>query len=207
MSRKHEVDDCPCIVDECSKGDTCRKWCMVDLCTKFHKIICKVHKASDWEEMKNALGKLDDFEDDLENAYEWLDNHKGDKQKSCSSRKKIGKLQKVCERLRDAYEDEFYGESSDDDDIWIDMEFDNHQMGIPRMEEKEVKKEVSQRSLEKPLDTPTLPLEYAHGVEEEHPLLEITPVMSLVDENCYPIDVEEKHVNITMMLFMWKRRG
>ena len=86
------------------------------------------------------------------------------------------------------------GESSEDDDIWIGMEFDNHQMGIPRMEEKEVQKEVGQRSLEKPLDTPTLPLECAHGVEEEHPLLKIMPVTSLVDENCYPIDVEEKHV-------------
>ena len=109
MSRKHEVDDCPCAIDECSKGDTCRKWCMFDLCMKFQKIIRKVHKASVWEEMKNALGRLADFEDDLENAYEWLDNHKGDRQKSCSSRKSIGKLQKACEKLRDASEDEFNG--------------------------------------------------------------------------------------------------
>ena len=132
-----------------------------------------MHKASTCKEINNALGRLADFEDDLENAYEWLENHKGDKQKSCSNRKSIGKLQKACEKLRDAFEDEFNGESSEDDDIWVGMEFDNHQMGIPRMEEKEVQKEVGQKSLEKPLDTPTLPLKCAHGVEEEYPLLKM----------------------------------
>ncbi|MCO5584119.1 hypothetical protein L7F22_038042, partial [Adiantum nelumboides] len=87
--------------------------------------------------MKNALQRLADFEDDLENAYEWLDTHKEDRKKSCSSRKSIGQLQKACEKLRDTFEDEFEGESSDDDDIWIGMEFENHQVGVTKMEEKE----------------------------------------------------------------------
>ena len=75
MSRKHEEEDCPCVVDECSKGDACRKWCMVDLCTKLQKISCKLHEASSYKKMKRALEKLDDFEDDLENAHYWLDDH------------------------------------------------------------------------------------------------------------------------------------
>ncbi|MCO5552836.1 hypothetical protein L7F22_006353 [Adiantum nelumboides] len=129
--------------------------------------------------MENALDKLDDLEYELEKAYEWLDDHKGDKRKSCSSRKKVCMLQKACERLRDAYEDEFEEESSDeDDDGWVCMESLVHQVGIPKMEEKETKKEADQKSLEEPLDNPILPLECAHGVEEEYPLLKITPILS-----------------------------
>ncbi|MCO5557576.1 hypothetical protein L7F22_011142 [Adiantum nelumboides] len=129
--------------------------------------------------MENALDKLDDLEYELEKAYEWLDDHKGDKRKSCSTRKKICMLQKACERLRDAYEDEFEEESSDeDDDGWVCMESLVHQVGIPKMEEKETKKEASQKSLEEPLDNLILPLECAHGVEEEYPLLKITPILS-----------------------------
>ncbi|MCO5578878.1 hypothetical protein L7F22_032725 [Adiantum nelumboides] len=164
MSRKHEADDCPCAV---SKGDACRKWCMVDLCTKFHRIIRKVQKASDLEEMKNALQRLFDFEDDLENAYEWLDTHKGDKKKSCSIKKSIGQLQKACEKLREISEDWFEGVSSDDDAIWIGMEFESHQVGVTKMEEKEVQKELGQESLKEPLATPDLPLEYAHAMTVE----------------------------------------
>ncbi|MCO5580250.1 hypothetical protein L7F22_034116 [Adiantum nelumboides] len=129
--------------------------------------------------MENALDKLDDLEYELEKAYEWLDDHKGDKRKSCSSRKKVCMLQKACERLRDAYEDEFEEESSDeDDDGWVCMESLVHQVGIPKMEEKETKKEAGQKSLEEPLDNLILPLECAHGVEEEYPLLKITPILS-----------------------------
>ncbi|MCO5596351.1 hypothetical protein L7F22_050412 [Adiantum nelumboides] len=129
--------------------------------------------------MENTLDKLDDLEYELEKAYEWLDDHKGDKRKSCSSRKKICMLQKACERLRDAYEDEFEEESSDeDDDGWVCMEPLVHQVGIPKMEEKETKKEAGQKSLEEPLDNLILPLECAHGVEEEYPLLKITPILS-----------------------------
>ncbi|MCO5579333.1 hypothetical protein L7F22_033188 [Adiantum nelumboides] len=129
--------------------------------------------------MENALDKLDDLEYELEKAYEWLDDHKGDKRKSCSSRKKVCMLQKACERLRDAYEDEFEEESSDeDDDGWVCMESLVHQVGIPKMEEKETKKEAGQKSLEEPLDNLILPLECAHGMEEEYPLLKITPILS-----------------------------
>ncbi|MCO5552875.1 hypothetical protein L7F22_006394 [Adiantum nelumboides] len=129
--------------------------------------------------MENALDKLDDLEYELEKAYEWLDDRKRDKRKSCSSRKKVCMLQKACERLRDAYEDEFEEESSDeDDDGWVCMESLVHQVGIPKMEEKETKKEAGQKSLEGPLDNLILPLECAHGVEEEYPLLKIIPILS-----------------------------
>ncbi|MCO5562965.1 hypothetical protein L7F22_016601 [Adiantum nelumboides] len=167
------------MVDECSKGESCKKWCMVRMGKKLQKVVQKLHKASCFEEMENALDKLDDLEYELEKAYEWLDDHKGDKRKSCSSRKKVCMLQKACERLRDAYEDEFEEESSDeDDDGWVCMESLVHQVGIPKMEEKETKKEAGQKSLEEPLDNLILPLECAHGVEEEYPLLKITPILS-----------------------------
>ncbi|MCO5567102.1 hypothetical protein L7F22_020787 [Adiantum nelumboides] len=129
--------------------------------------------------MENALDKLDDLEYELEKAYECLDDHKGDKRKSCSSRKKVCMLQKACERSRDAYEDEFEEESSDeDDDGWVCMDSLVHQVGIPKMEEKETKKETGQKSLEEPLDNLILSLECAYGVEEEYPLLKITPILS-----------------------------
>ncbi|MCO5570881.1 hypothetical protein L7F22_024610 [Adiantum nelumboides] len=183
MSRKHEADDCPCSVN--SMGDACRKWCVVDLYTKFHRIIRKVHKASDLGEMKNALQRLIDFEDDLENANEWLDTHKGDKRKSCSSRKSIGRLQKACKKLRETYKDQFEGESSDDDDIWISMEFESHQVGDIKMEEKEVQKELGQESLKEPLANPNLPLEYAHVVT-----VELLPNI-FTQEDLQPDDVVE----------------
>ncbi|MCO5612984.1 hypothetical protein L7F22_067257 [Adiantum nelumboides] len=69
------------------------------------------------------------------------EDHKGERRKSCSSMKKIRILQKACERLGDAYEDEFKMESSDDDDDdeRVYMLPLSHEMGIPKMEEKEVK--------------------------------------------------------------------
>ena len=57
-----------------------------------------------------------------------------------------------------------------------------------------MQKEVGQKILEEPLDTPILPLECAHGVEEEHPLLKFMPIMSLVDESWYEPNVEEKYI-------------
>ena len=80
------------MVDECSKGESCKKRCMARMCNKLQKVLKKLHRASCFQEMESALAKLDDLEDDLENAYEWLDDHKGDRHKSCSSRKKIGNL-------------------------------------------------------------------------------------------------------------------
>ncbi|KAI5054275.1 hypothetical protein GOP47_0030832, partial [Adiantum capillus-veneris] len=77
----------------------------------------------------------------------------------------------ACERLRDAYAAEFEDELSDDDDGWVGLETDIHHVGIPKMEEKEVQKELGQESLKLPLNTPTLPLQCAHRVETEYPLL------------------------------------
>ncbi|MCO5569012.1 hypothetical protein L7F22_022718 [Adiantum nelumboides] len=129
--------------------------------------------------MEGAFEKLNDFEDDLHNAFEWLENHKGERRKSCSSRKKVCILQKACERLRDAYENELKRESSGgDDDGCVYMLPLSHEMGIPKMEEKEVQKEADKKSLEEPLDTPILPLECAHEVEVEYPLIKFMRVMS-----------------------------
>ena len=86
------------------------------MCKKLQKVVQKLNKPSYFEEMESALDKLDDLAYELEKAYEWLDDHKGDRRNSCSSRKKIGNLQKACERLRDAYEDEFEEESSSNED-------------------------------------------------------------------------------------------
>ena len=124
MSWKHDEDDCPCVVDDCSMDNACRKWCMFDLCTKIQKISCKLHDASSYEKMQRALEKLDDFEEDLDNAYAYLDDHTGHRRKSCSSRKKVCILQEACERFRDAYKDAFKESSSDDDDDegWLYME-------------------------------------------------------------------------------------
>ncbi|MCO5604147.1 hypothetical protein L7F22_058307 [Adiantum nelumboides] len=79
----------------------------------------------------------------------------------------IGRLQKACEKLIETSEDQFKGESSDDDDIWIGMKFESHQVGVTKMEEKEVQKELGQERLEEPLATPNLPLEYAHTMTVE----------------------------------------
>ncbi|MCO5548680.1 hypothetical protein L7F22_002139 [Adiantum nelumboides] len=100
-------------------------------------------------------------------------------------------MPKNCSSMRDAYVAEFEDESSDDDDGWVGLEMDIHHVGIPKMEEKEVQKEEGQESLKLPLDTPTLPLECAHGVEMENPLLKLMSVLSLVNEIYYS---EEKHI-------------
>ncbi|MCO5596666.1 hypothetical protein L7F22_050734 [Adiantum nelumboides] len=140
---------------------------------------------------KVAWDKLEDSEDDLERAYEWLTNHNGKRRTSCSSRKEVRKLQEACDRLRDAYVAEFEDESSDDDDRWVGLEMDIHPVGIPKMEEKEVQKEVGPESLKFPLHTPTLPLECAHRVEMKNPLLKLMSVLSLVNEIYYS---EEKQI-------------
>ncbi|MCO5560736.1 hypothetical protein L7F22_014356 [Adiantum nelumboides] len=123
-------------------------------------------------------------------------DHKSKRRKSCSSRKKVCILQKACERLRDAYEDVFKMDSSDDDDDDDECVYMlplSHEMGIPKMEEKEVQKEVGKKSLEEPLDTPILPQECAHEVEVEHPLIKFMRVMSCAYEKS-DLVCEEKHV-------------
>ncbi|MCO5579696.1 hypothetical protein L7F22_033554 [Adiantum nelumboides] len=97
----------------------------------------------------------------------------------------------ACERLRDAYAAEFEDELSDDDDGWVGLETEFHHVGIPKVEEKEVQKEAGQESLKLPLDTSTLPLERAHRVETEYPLLKLMSVLSLVNEIYYS---EEKQI-------------
>ncbi|MCO5571907.1 hypothetical protein L7F22_025656 [Adiantum nelumboides] len=157
MRRKHEVEDCPCAVDECSEGDACSKCCMVDCDQNFKYLADECIKHQ-------------------------LMGH---------SRKEVRKLQEACERLRDAYAAEFEDELSDDGDGWVGLETDIHHVGIPKVEEKEVQKEVGQKSLKLPLDSPTLPLECAHRVEMEYPLLKLMSVLSLVNEIYY---LEEKQI-------------
>ncbi|MCO5599747.1 hypothetical protein L7F22_053854 [Adiantum nelumboides] len=129
-----------------------------------------------------AWDKLEDFEDDLETAYEWLTNHNRKRRTSCCSRKEVRKLQEACDRLRDAYVAEFEDESSDDDDGWVGLEIGIHHVGISKME---VQKEVGQESLKLPLDRPTLPLECARRVEMENSLLKLMSMLSLVNEIYY----------------------
>lgn len=57
--------------------DECKYWCMVDMCTKFHKIIKRFHKATSYERMKRAFENLDAFEDELEGAFEYHEDHEG----------------------------------------------------------------------------------------------------------------------------------
>ena len=57
-----------------------------------------------------------------------------------------------------------------------------------------MQQEVVQESLKEPLDTPRLPLEYAHGVGEVDPLLNVGPHMSFESEDYCAIVCEEKHV-------------
>ncbi|MCO5603693.1 hypothetical protein L7F22_057844 [Adiantum nelumboides] len=142
--------------------------------------------------MEGDFQKLCDFEDDLENAFEWLEDHKGERRKSCSSRKKVCFLQKACERLRDAYEDDFKMESSDDDECVYMLPL-SHEMGIPKMEEKEVQKEIGKKSLEEPLDTPIIIVECTHEVEVEHPLIKFMRVMSFAYGKGNLV-CEEKHI-------------
>ncbi|MCO5609542.1 hypothetical protein L7F22_063771 [Adiantum nelumboides] len=68
---------------------------------------------------------------------------------------------------------------------------DIHHVGMRKMEEKEVQKEVGQESLKLPLDTPSLPLDCAHRVKMKNPLLKLMSVLSLVKEIYY---LEEKQI-------------
>ncbi|MCO5584643.1 hypothetical protein L7F22_038574 [Adiantum nelumboides] len=96
--------------------------------------------------------------------------------------------------MKDAYAAEFEDELSDDDDRWVGLETDIHHAGIPKVEEKEVQKEVGQESLKLPLDIPTLSLECAHRVETECPLLKLMSVLSLVNEIYYSKEKQIIHI-------------
>ena len=166
LKREHGTDDCPYMSEECCMGDDCKKFCMVALCTKFHKIIIKFHKASTCEKMKRYKKKLEEFGEVPEDAFEYHEGHKGNRCKSCSSKKRVRMLEKACEKLREKYEDEF--ESSDDDDDYF-----SYQMGMPMIGVKGVQMGVSQESQQNPIDTPSPTLELAHGEVKNYPSKEV----------------------------------
>ena len=101
---------------------------------------------------------LEDFEDELESAYEYHNEHKGRRCRSCSSKKRVKIIEKSCEKMRDRYEDKF--DSDDKDYCFIYL------TAIPMIGVKEVHEGVSQESHQEALDTPSPTLELAHGVVE-----------------------------------------
>lgn len=88
------------------------------MCESLHKIIKKLCKASYFDELEKAREKLDRFQDFLESAYEWHDDHKRRRSRSCSSKKRVARLERACEALHEKYEDELEGDSSESDDEW-----------------------------------------------------------------------------------------
>ncbi|MCO5581297.1 hypothetical protein L7F22_035176 [Adiantum nelumboides] len=151
MSIEHETYGGTCMVDECSKGDACKYFCMADLCTKFLQDVKRCHKASSRGKFWVVEEKLDDLECLLEDALEYTYEYKGRRMKSCSTKKGIRCLQKACLHLRDKFEEEFgFDESNDDEDEeW------SYPMGVSTSQGKGVQVgRVSQRSHQEPTDTP-----------------------------------------------------
>ena len=142
----HITDECPYISEECCMGDDCKKFCMVHMCTKLHRIIKKFYTASSYEKVKRVFEKLEDFEDVLESAYEYHECHMGCRCRSCSSKKRVKMLIKSCTKLREKYEDKF--ESDDDDDDWL------VHCCMPVIEVKEIIEGKSQASQQNPRKTP-----------------------------------------------------
>lgn len=83
---------------------------MVDMCTKFHRIINKFHKVNSYEKMERAFEKLDAFEDDLDSAFEYHEDREGRRSRYCSSKKRVARLKKSCEELHERHEDELEGD-------------------------------------------------------------------------------------------------
>ena len=153
MKHSHGTIECPYMCEPCTKGDQCTKFCMVDLSTKLYKIISKLKHATkngSYGKMERVKEKLDSFEERLDDACEYHEMHKGRKKKTCSSKKRIARLQEACDALREKYEDEFESNSSEDeDDEW------GYPMGTLMSQGKGVQVEgVSQRSHQKSTDTP-----------------------------------------------------
>lgn len=101
LKHDHCMDECAFIFrdcsKDCSKGDECKYWCMVDLCTNFHKLINKFHKPNLYEIMEREFVKLDAFEDDLDSAFEYHEDPEWRRRRrSCSSMKRVEKLQEAC---------------------------------------------------------------------------------------------------------------
>ena len=100
--------------------------------------------------MERAREKLDAFEEMLDDAYAYHEKPQRKKKRTCSSKKRIARLQSACEVLHEKYEDEFESESSDDEEEeWI------YPLGVPLIEVKGVNMGVSQRSHQNPIETPT----------------------------------------------------
>ena len=155
----HVMGDCPDFFEHCTKGDVCKYFCMADLCTKFLKLMKRLHKASSREKLHVAKEKLDDLECLLDDALEYLSEHKGRKLKSCSTKKGMRCLQKACTYLEEKYEDRFDLDesSSDDEEEW------SYPMGVPVIEKKGVKEGVSQGSHQNPIQAPKPTLGFNHN--------------------------------------------
>ncbi|MCO5551246.1 hypothetical protein L7F22_004745 [Adiantum nelumboides] len=148
LKHDHVMGECPDFCEACTKGDVCKYFCMADLCTKFLKVVKRLLKASSREKMHVAKEKLDDLKCLLEDALEYLSEHKSRKVKSCSTRKGIRCLQKACEYLEEKYEKSSDWDESSDDEEW------SYPMGVSVIEKKGVKEDVSQRSHKNPIQTP-----------------------------------------------------
>ena len=186
---KHEhcTKECPYMCEEFQKGDECKYYCMVDLCTKLHKVIKKFHKASSSRKMERAFEKLDAFERDLESAFEYHEDREGRRSKSCSSMKRVAKLQSACEALHEKYEDKFEDDSSDSDDEWC----------VPScmqvIEAKEVDEGKSQESQQNPIKTPSPTVELAHGASKnEESFTKMMDVMCMSQIFCFALQVSNK---------------
>ena len=116
LSREHVVHECQHVFEECPKGKACKYHYMSELCMKFQKINKKSHKISHYESMEHVMEKLDAFERELEDACEYLDDHKGRRRRSCSTKKGMRMLQKACAHLREKCEEKFESEESSDDE-------------------------------------------------------------------------------------------
>ena len=96
------------------------------------------------------MEKLDAFERELEDACEYLDDHKGRRHRSCSTKKGMRMLQKACAHLREKCEEKFESEESSDDE---DEEWCYPVRGV-LVQGKGVQVGASQRSHQKLIETP-----------------------------------------------------
>lgn len=186
LSSAHVMHECPHVFEECTKGSACKHLCFVDLCTKFCKIISKFHDVSSSSKRERVFERLHIFEDTLESAYAYLDDHEGRKVKSCSSLRKIGKLRKACTKLREMYESESEDRDLSDEELGYIAVICHMQMGIPKEKEMGVQKEVGQKSQE-PLDTPNLTLECAHKVIEDNLIIKMRALAL-----CFDVYISQK---------------
>ena len=80
------------MIEPCTKGDECTKFCMADLSTKLFEIISKFKHASkgeSYEKMERAREKPAAFEVKLDDACAYHKGHARKKQRSCSNKGRI----------------------------------------------------------------------------------------------------------------------